>query len=89
MFVGNTIAAYVRSIGTRDAELLGSLAQYAVIAFVVLMALEQLGLGGEIIKHSFLILLGGIVLALALAFGIGGQKWAAGLLERWWPRDRD
>jgi hypothetical protein len=53
MFVGNTIAAYVRSIGTRDAELLGSLAQYVVIAFVVLMALEQLGIGGEIIKHSF------------------------------------
>jgi len=88
-FVGNTIAAYFRGIGTRDAELLGRLAQYVVIAFVVLMSLEQLGLGGEIIKHSFLILLGGVVLALALAFGIGGQKWAANLLERWWPSGRD
>ncbi|HEX5093188.1 MAG TPA: hypothetical protein VFV84_10925 [Burkholderiales bacterium] len=89
MFVGNTIAAYFRGVGTRDAELIGRLAQYVVIAFVVLMALEQLGLGGEIIKHSFLILLGGVVLALALAFGIGGQKWAANLLERWWPSGRD
>jgi Mechanosensitive ion channel, conserved TM helix len=89
MFVGNTISAYFRGIGTRDAELLGRLAQYVVIAFVVLMALEQLGLGGEIIKLSFLILLGGVVLALALAFGLGGQKWAANLLERWWPSGRD
>jgi len=89
MFVGNTISAYFRGIGTRDAELLGRLAQYVVIAFVVLMALEQLGLGGEIIKLSFLILLAGVVLALALAFGIGGQKWAANLLERWWPSSRD
>jgi hypothetical protein len=89
MFVGNTISAYCRGIGTRDAELLGRLAQYVVIAFVVLMALEQLGIGGEIIKHSFLILLGGVVLALALAFGVGGQKWAANLLERWWPSRRD
>jgi hypothetical protein len=89
MFVSNTISAYFRAIGTRDAELLGRLAQYVVIAFVVLMSLEQLGLGGEIIKHSFLILLGGVVLALALAFGIGGQKWAANLLERWWPSGRD
>jgi len=89
MFVGNTISGYFRGIGTRDAELIGRLAQYVVIAFVVLMALEQMSVGGDIIRHSFLILLGGVVLALALAFGIGGQKWAAGLLERWWPRDRD
>jgi hypothetical protein len=89
MFVGNTISAYFRGIGTRDAELLGRLAQYVVIAFVVLMSLEQLGLGGEIIKLSFLILLAGVVLALALAFGLGGQKWAANLLERWWPSDRE
>lgn len=86
VFVGNTIAAYFRGIGTRDAELIGRLAQYGVIAFVVLMALEQMGVGGDIIRHSFLILLGGVVLALALAFGLGGQKWAAQLLERWWPR---
>jgi hypothetical protein len=26
------------------------------------------------------------VFALALAFGLGGQRWAAELLERWWPR---
>jgi len=30
--------------------------------------------------------LAGVVFALALAFGIGGQRWAADLLERWWPR---
>jgi len=89
MFVGNTISGYFRGIGTRDAELIGRLAQYVVIAFVVLMALEQMSIGGDIIRHSFLILLGGVVLALALAFGIGGQKWAAGLLDRWWPRHRD
>jgi hypothetical protein len=27
-----------------------------------------------------------VVLALALAFGIGGKDWAAEMLERWWPR---
>jgi hypothetical protein len=53
---------------------------------VVLIALDQVSVGGEIIRQSFLIILGGIVLALALAFGIGGRDWAAGLLERWWPR---
>jgi hypothetical protein len=27
-----------------------------------------------------------VVLALALAFGLGGREWAADLLERWWPK---
>jgi hypothetical protein len=88
MFVGSTVATYCRNVGMKDGELLGKLAQYAIIAFVVLMALDQVNIGGDVVRHSFLILLAGVVLGLALAFGIGGQKWAAGLLERWWPRGR-
>jgi hypothetical protein len=32
--------------------------------------------------------LAGLMLALALAFGLGGKNWAAALLERWWPQHR-
>lgn len=87
-FVGGTVVTYCRNVGMQDAELLGKLAQYAIIVFVVLIALEQVSVGGAIIRQSFLIILGGVVLALALAFGIGGRDWAAELLERWWPRRR-
>ncbi|HYH41113.1 MAG TPA: hypothetical protein VD867_03945 [Burkholderiales bacterium] len=85
-FIGGAVMAYCRNVGIQDGDILGRLAQYAILAFVVLIALEQMQIGGEIVRHSFLILLGGIVLALALAFGIGGQGWAGELLERWWPR---
>jgi mechanosensitive ion channel-like protein len=85
-FVGGAVVAYCSNVGIRDADLLGRLARYAIIVFVVLIALDQANVGGDIIRQSFLIVLGGVVLALALAFGIGGQHWAAGLLERWWPR---
>jgi hypothetical protein len=85
-FVANTVLAYCKSAGIQDAELLAKLAQYAIIAFVVLIALDQMGVGGDIIRASFLIILAGVVFALALAFGLGGRDWAAGLLERWWPR---
>lgn len=88
LFVGGAVSTYCRNLGLPDGELLGKLAQYALLAFVVLIALDQVSIGGDIVRHSFLILLGGVVLGLALAFGIGGQKWAAGLLERWWPRQR-
>ncbi|MND02693.1 hypothetical protein D3C83_221710 [compost metagenome] len=59
------------------------------MTFVVLIALEQVNVGGEIVRLSFLIILGGAVFALALAFGLGGQARVAKLLERWWPSDRD
>jgi hypothetical protein len=52
------------------------------MAFVVVIALDQMNIGADIIRLSFLILLSGVVLALALAFGLGGQKWAASTLER-------
>ena len=87
-FIGNAVTAYCRNVHLQDAELLGRLAQYAIIAFVVLIALDQVNIGGDIVRQTFLIVLAGVVLALALAFGLGGKDWAAEMLERWWPRRR-
>lgn len=83
--VSGAVQAYCRSAEIQDAELLGRIAQYAILVFVILIALEQLAIGGEIVRYTFLILFAGIVLALAIAFGLGGRKWAAGMLQRWWP----
>lgn len=87
-FIAGAVMAYCRSVGLQDGDILGRLAQYAILAFVVLIALEQMQVGGEIVRHAFLIMLGGVVFALALAFGLGGRAWAAELLEHWWPRSR-
>ena len=84
-FIGGTVSAYCRNVGIHDADLLGRLARYAIVVFVVLIALDQVNVGGDIIRQSFLILLAGLVFALALAFGLGGREWAARMLERWWP----
>ena len=85
-FIAGAVMAYCRNVGIQDSDLLGRLAQYAILAFVVLIALEQMQIGGDIVRMSFLVILAGIVFALALAFGLGGKTWAAELLERWWPR---
>lgn len=86
-FIGNTVTNYCRSAQVRDAELLGTLSRYAVLTFVVLIVLDHISVGGQIVRETFLIVLAGIVLGLALAFGIGGQRKAAQLLERWWPSE--
>jgi flagellar biosynthesis protein FliQ len=85
-FIGQAVQAYTRKVQLQDAELLGRICQYAILVFVVLIALDQVNIGGEIVRQSFLIVLAGVVFALALAFGLGGRDRAADLLERWWPR---
>jgi hypothetical protein len=86
--IGNAVTAYGRSIHLQDAELLGRIARYAIVTFVVLIALDQVNVGGDIVRQTFLVILAGVVFAIALAFGLGGKEWAAELLERWWPRKR-
>lgn len=87
-FVGNAVCAYCRNISLQDADLMGAVARYAILVFVILVALDQVNIGGDIVRQTFLILLAGVVFALALAFGLGGRDWAADLLERWWPRKK-
>ena len=85
-FVGNAVVAYCKKIAIQDADVLGKLAQYAIMTFVVLIAMDLINVGGDIVRESFLIILAGVVFALALAFGLGGKAAAAELIDRWWPR---
>lgn len=88
LFIDGSVTLYGRNVGYDEAPLLGRLARYAVLFFVALIALDQLGIAGDIIRQSFLIILGGVVLALALAFGLGGRHWAEDMIDRWWPRQK-
>ena len=89
-FVGGAISAALKGgephVPSGDAEVLGRIAQYAITVFAALIALDTLNVGGELIRETFLIVLAGVVFALALAFGLGGKDWAAEILERLWPR---
>jgi hypothetical protein len=58
-------------------ELMGVMTKWAFVLFGVLAALLQLGIAPSLIE----ILFAGIVLALALAFGLGGRKKAEELLD--------
>jgi len=81
-FVATALTTYLRNLGVGEAGLIGRLTLYAIMVFVVMIALDQLGLG-DIIRETFLIIVGAIALGLALAFGLGGQRRAAELIERW------
>jgi hypothetical protein len=84
-FVGTTVTTYTRNTGLHDGDLLGTLARYAILAFVVLIALDHVNIGGPIVRDSFLIVLAGLVFAIALAVGLGCKDWVARHLEERWP----
>lgn len=81
-FVQGIAFAYLSNIGIGGAEIMSLVAQYALLFFVVSVALEQLQIGGQILVSAFQIAFGALCLALALAFGLGGKDWAAGILQR-------
>ena len=85
-FVGQSVAAWCRGEGIGDAELIGRGVRYAIVTFVVLIAIDHLDLGSGLVQQTFLILLAGVVFGLALAFGLGARERAAEMIERWFPR---
>jgi hypothetical protein len=87
-FVAAALTTYVRNIGVAESGLIGRLTLYAIMVFVIMIALDQIGLG-DLIRQTFLIIVAALALALALAFGLGGQRRAAELIERWSRQGRD
>jgi len=64
--------AYLLSIGVK----------WLVLVLTAAMVLDHLGVGGGIVDMAFGILFGGIVLALALAVGLGSKDLVSRSLER-------
>ncbi len=66
----------------QSARLLSLGVKWMVLVLAAAMALEHLGIGGNIVMLSFGILFGGIVLALALAVGLGSKD----MVSRSWEQ---
>ena len=73
------------NMGLHSARLLGLGARWLVVVLAFGIALDQLGVGGRVVPISLAILFGGIVLALALAVGLGAKDVVARSLERRFP----
>jgi small-conductance mechanosensitive channel len=77
-------AALIASVnaGIKLSGLLSKSVKTIIVLFAFVMALDQLGIGRQTVVAAFTIIFGGVVLALALAFGLGGKDIAKKYLER-------
>ena len=83
LYLANLAFSLIASSGTRQARLLGQTARIAIIAFVAALALQQMGIGSDIVNLAFGLLLGAIAVGIALAFGLGGREIAADQIREW------
>lgn len=90
MVIGYVIAGFVsRAIliaavnnGYHYAKVLAEAVRLLLIVLILAMALEQLQVAPGIVVAAFSIIFSGIVLALAIAFGVGGIDAAKKIIEK-------
>ena len=72
--------------GATGSDVLASIARYAIIVYAVFAAITELGIAVQLTAPTFLIVLGAVALAAAIAFGWGGRDVAKDIIERHYDR---
>ncbi len=91
-FLGRSVLISAVNMQIHSARLLSLGVKWLILVLAGAMALEHLGIGRQIVLLAFGILFGGIVLALALAVGLGSKEMVSRSLERQFgehPQDRE
>ena len=78
-FIANLLARLIDDDGQNTTA--ATIVRWATIILFVFMGLQFTGIGGMIPANALTILIAGVAVAGALAFGLGGRDWAARKLE--------
>jgi hypothetical protein len=84
-FLARSVLISAVNMQIQSARLLSLGVKWLVMVLTFAMALDHLGIGGQIVQLGFAILFGGIVLTLALAVGLGSKE----MVSRSWERQAD
>jgi hypothetical protein len=87
-FFGRTVLIAAANSGFQYAKLLAEAIQTLMMVLILAMVMEQLEIATNIVLAAFSILFGGIVIALAIAFGVGGIDAARRIIEREFAEER-
>ena len=81
-FLARSVLISAVNLRIHSARLLSVGVKWLIMLVAGAMALEHLGIGGQIVTVSFAILFGGIVLTMALAVGLGSKD----MVSRSWEQ---
>ena len=81
-FVSRTVLIAAANSGFHYARLLAKAIHTLLVVLIIAMVMEQLQIAPSIVIAAFSIIFGGIVIALSIAFGVGGIDAARRIIER-------
>ena len=82
-FLSRTALLTAVNAGYRSPRLWSGMVRFVIWILTISMALEQVGLARQTVVAAFSIVFGAVMLALAIAFGLGGRDLARQALERY------
>lgn len=88
-FVRGAIEVGAGEMGFTNAPLLGRIAEVAIVAFAVIIAINQIGVAANLVNTLFIGIVAAVALAFGLAFGLGGRDVAGQLTQRWYEQSQD
>jgi hypothetical protein len=89
LFLGQATLIAAVNAQMDSARFLSRAVRWFIIILSLTMALYHLGIAEQVIIAAFTITFGGIVLALAIAFGWGGRELAKDFLEKLYKRKEE
>lgn len=81
-FISRAVLIAAVNSGYHYAKIISEAVRLMLIILILAMVLEQLSVAPSIVVASFSIMFGGVVIALAIAFGVGGIDAARRLIEK-------
>lgn len=82
-FVSNLVRGATAEGDVANPELFASIARYAVWAFAIIIAVNQIGIAETIVNALFMGVVAIVVLALGLSFGLGARDTAGAIVRHW------
>ena len=84
--VRNAIQSLFKSVGLTGSNIIGNIVFYAITVIVAITALNQAGINTDIITNNLTIILGALLLAFTIAFGLGSKDIIERLLFGFYSR---
>lgn len=85
-FLGDTITTVAANVNITYSRALGKIIEYAILAFVVVLAISTLGVDTSVLTSSLTIIIASTGLAVALTFALGSRESARNVIAGYYVR---
>lgn len=86
-FVKNGLKGILESLAVASSRLISGFAFYVILIIITLTALNQIGIDTDVVTSNIIIIIGGIILAFAISFGISSRDILTNILSSFYTKN--